>query len=266
VRRAVFDGVDAAVLTGVVAALRSEASCLDTRQGRAADARLLVQAGGMGCERAARAALGLVRAGAGALLSWGVAGALDPSLRCGQVLLASEVVCQAPLVLKLGGLSPTVLPAGARLRTSDPWRGRLQAALQPLVPLAQGTLLTRAEVACEAALKAQLFRETAALAVDMESAAVGVVANLHGLPFMVLRVIADTAADSLPVALRRLASPAAPGVLGWLAGLPPLCAPGAWPALLRLGRRYRQARQVLRQCAGQPCGAPEGPGAARALP
>jgi adenosylhomocysteine nucleosidase len=251
-------------VTGVVAALRSEARCLSANRADPAGGELLVQAGGMGCERAARAALQLVRAGARALLCWGVGGALDPSLRCGDVVLASEVICDSPLVLQLAALRPTVLPLNARLRTSDRWRAQLEAQLLRRGAVTQGTILTRTELACEAMLKARLFRETGAVAVDMESAAVGVVASLHGLPFMVLRVIADTAADSLPLALRAMAAPNPLGPLGWITWLPPLCAPTVWPGLLQLGRRYRTARQVLRQCGRQRCEMPAEAGASGA--
>jgi adenosylhomocysteine nucleosidase len=254
---------------GVVTALRGEARSLSARRPSALSDTWLVRAGGMGCERAAAAALGLVRQGARALLCWGVAGALDPALRCGDVVLASEVLCDAPLALRLPGWRPTALPAHARLHTSDPWRSQLEAALLQIGPVMRGTILTRAELACESTLKTRLFRESGAVAVDMESAAVGVVASLYGLPFMVLRVIADTAAETLPAPLRTMASAQSLGPLGALTWLPALCVPTQWPALLRLGRRYRRAREVLRRCARQVgTAAPSAPaaGANGALP
>jgi adenosylhomocysteine nucleosidase len=233
----------------VVTALRAEARSLSVHRDTAGSDAWRVQAGGMGCERAARTALRLVHEGAGSLLCWGVAGALDPALRCGDVVLASEVISEAPLALQLPRLPPTALPAHARLRTSDEWLRALETVLQPGGRVVRGAILTRPEVACEVTLKARLFRETGAIAVDMESAAVGVVASLHGLPFMVLRVIADTAEESLPAALRGVAGLNSLGPLGWVCWLPALCVPTGWPGLLRLGRRYRQAQQVLRRCA-----------------
>ncbi len=248
-------------VTGVVTALRAEARSLSARRPGALSDAWQVAAGGMGCERAARTALGLVRRGARALLCWGVAGALDPSLRCGDVVLASEVICEAPLALHLPGWPPTALPAHARLHTCDPWRGELEAALRSAGPIVRGTILTRPTLACEATLKARLFRESAALAVDMESAAVGVVANLYDLPFMVLRVIADSATESLPPALRTMVAAQSLGPLGWITWLPALCVPTQWPGLLRLGRRYRRAREVLRRCAQHSGSALSAPGA-----
>jgi adenosylhomocysteine nucleosidase len=255
-------------ITGVVAALRAEARALrplSRSSGAAAGpaAGLMVQISGMGCERAARSAHRLVRAGARSLLCWGVAGALDPSLRCGDIVLATEVICESALSLHLESMRPTALPAHARLRTSAPWRERMESALARQGPVVQGALLTSQELVCGAALKSRLFHETAALAVDMESAAVGVVARLHGVPFMVLRVVADTAADALPAVLQRAVGSDRGDPLAWLSWLSLAAAPTAWPGLIRLGRRYRAARQVLRHCA--PCaGLPEAarPGAA----
>ncbi len=239
--------------TGVVAALRSEARSLAAgrraRRQAAGGAALKVEVSGMGCARAARTAHQLVLAGARSLLCWGVAGALDPSLRCGDVVLATEVICQHPLALQLPGMRPTALPAQARLRTCETWRAQLQAALLQQGPVSCGPLLTSAEVICEPALKGQLFRDTGALAVDMESAAVAVVARLHAVPFLALRVIVDSASEALPSLLRAVAGVEGLGPLTWMSWLPLLAAPTAWPALVRLGRRYQLARQVLRRCA-----------------
>ena len=223
-------------------------------------AALRVQASGIGCERAARTAHQLVCAGARSLLCWGVAGALDPSLRCGDIVLATEVICDAPLYLRLDSMRPTALPARARLRTSAAWGGRMESVLVRHSPVVQGPVLTSQELVCGAALKSKLFHDTAAVAVDMESAAVGVVARLHGVPFMVLRVIADTAADTLPAVLQRAIGADRGDPLAWLSWLSLMGAPAAWPGLIQLGKRYRTARRVLRHCAR--CGCPTGPAAA----
>lgn len=214
----------------------------------AGGARLSVQASGMGCLRAARAAQRLARQGVGALLCFGVAGALDPALRCGDIVLASEVICAQPLALQLPGMRPTALPALARVRTGQSWRSQLAAALSRHGAVLERPMLTSSELICEAHDKMRLFRETGAVAVDMESAAVGVIANLHGLPFMVLRVIADTAEDALPAVLRSIAGVEA-GAPSWASWLPLLTAPTAWPGLARMGRRYQRACAVLRECA-----------------
>jgi adenosylhomocysteine nucleosidase len=208
-------------VTGVVAALAFEARCL----GKPSDGSL-IRLSGIGTENAARAAHALVAAGAGALLSWGVAGALDPDLASGTAVLPTEVLRQ-----------------GRRFATDQRWRERLRSALQGQVPVVAGVLLTSDVAVAAVALKASLFRATQALAVDMESAAVAEVAAAHGLPFVALRVILDTARDSLPESVLRDFAPTARPPL-W----PLLCAPADWGRLLRLAWQYRLARRALSEC------------------
>jgi adenosylhomocysteine nucleosidase len=233
--------------TGVVAALDFEARCLGTRQRRPGGLSnlsdgSLVSVSGIGADNAARAARTLVAAGADALLSFGVAGALDPALSCATAVLPGAVLRRSE-----GPGSCALL----RYETCRPWRERLVNALQGQARVVTGTLLSTATPVAVAALKAQLFHETHALAVDMESAAVAEVAANHGLPFIALRVILDTAADSLPESVLRAFDPAAAARSGlarvwrllWLLKLASDLRP-----LLRLAAQYRLARRALRDC------------------
>ena len=91
--------------------------------------------------------------------------------------------------------------------------------------------------------KAAAFRDTGAAAVDMESLAVAEVAAAHGLPFLAVRVIVDTAGDALPAAV--LAATRSGRVhIGRLIGALAL-APAQIPGLLRLAQRYRAASRSL---------------------
>jgi adenosylhomocysteine nucleosidase len=218
---------------GIVAALTAEARALGPamRRGDAlaslADGTLLVVSG-MGPAAAGQGARRLVEAGAGALISWGVAGGLDPALVAGTLLLPSEVASAE----------------GEVFLTARDWRERLCTALAASHPVCAGRLLTCREPIGSSADKAIAFRQTAAAAVDMESVAVAEVAARHGLPFLAVRVIVDAAADALPRGL--IAAAAGTGavpvgrVLGSL-----VRAPGDLPALIRLVRRYRAARRAL---------------------
>ena len=226
----------AARIIGVIAALSSEARCLGRSRRRAdesvrLDDGTLVRVSGIGPEAAEEAAEALVRSGATALLSWGVAGGLDPVLCSGTVLLASEVRANG---------SDAEPPWARCFSTSVAWRERLQQRLGPSA--LQGALLSGRELIATPAHKAQLFALTAARAVDMESAAIAAVARCHELPFMAVRAIVDGACDALPAALAdRLREG---GSWAPLLAVPPL-----WPSLLRLGVRYRRARSALRSCA-----------------
>jgi adenosylhomocysteine nucleosidase len=95
-----------------------------------------------------------------------------------------------------------------------------------------------------AAAKAKLYRDSGADIVDLESAAVMAAAVAAGLPFGVLRTVADPAAHGLPpaalVGLDAEGRPAIGPVLRALAR-----SPGQLPALIRLGRQSGAAMAAL---------------------
>ncbi len=222
---------------GVVAALSAEARALG-RSRRAgatpanhlallADGSLLAVSG-MGGPAAARAAHVLIDAGVAALMTFGMAGGLDPTLAAGSVLLPSEVMARD----------------GTRFATARAWRERLSANLSARCGVLGGILLTSERSIDSSEAKAAAFRDTSAAAVDMESAFVARIAADHQLPFICVRVIVDTAADALPRAV--VAASRAGGVEIWrlLGGL--ISAPGDVAGLMRLARRYRSAMRALR--------------------
>jgi adenosylhomocysteine nucleosidase len=143
------------------------------------------------------------------LLSIGLAGGLAPHLAVGQIIIGSTV--------------------GAHAADRD-WATRLLAANPGAV---SGPVAGVASPAASTAEKAALHAATGAIAVDMESHIVAEVAAAHGLPFAILRVIGDSAADTLPAAARVPLRPdggiAMPSVLAAVARRP-------WeiPALIRL--------------------------------
>ncbi|MGH8149844.1 MAG: purine and other phosphorylase-like protein, family 1, partial [Steroidobacteraceae bacterium] len=196
----------------------------------ASGARLAVT--GVGCTAAAEGARRLIASGCGALASWGLAGGLDPSLPAGVVLLPEEIA----------------LAERPTLRTASDWMERSARSLGPLRPRVGGKLLTSPRAFGAAAEKARAFRETGALAVDMESYAVAEVAAASGVPFVTMRVIVDTALDGIPPALAGATDAAGrvsvPRVLLEIAARP-----AGLAALLRLARRYRIAMRSLRAVA-----------------
>ena len=219
---------------GIVAALAAESRPLGAaRRHGAAPATLtdgtLLVVSGIGLKSAAEGARRLVLSGARALISWGVAGALDPQLTPGTLVLADAVIS----------------PEGRVFPTADEWRERVRAALAVIHPVCSGRLLTCREPLGSTDAKARAFRETAAVAVDMETSAVAEVAASQGLRFLAVRAIVDTAADVVPRAALMAASPGSVSVrvgrlLTALAGTP-----SELPALVRLASRYRAARGTL---------------------
>src|SRR5207245_2710808 len=83
-----------------------------------------------------------------------------------------------------------VSPTGARYATAEV--GSLRRA---------GTLVTVDEVVATPGAKARLWVETAALACDMESAAILEWARARGIPAVVIRAVSDTAVRGVPADL-----------------------------------------------------------------
>jgi adenosylhomocysteine nucleosidase len=231
-------------VTGIVAALRAEARTLGpvgrtpypAATGgaiiRLQDGNLLI-IGGMGPEAASVAAVALVAAGARNLLSFGLAGALDPQLAAGAILLPQAVTDGA----------------GRVHGTCEPWRERLMARLG--APDADGILLSVAQPLTTPAAKSRARMHTAAAAVDMESFAIATVAAQSGVNFLAARVVVDTAADSVPRSVARATDGRGEVNVGrLLLGL--MLAPAEVVPLVRLAQRYRVAMRALRDLAS--CG------------
>jgi adenosylhomocysteine nucleosidase len=217
---------------GVVAALAVEARAL----GRAGIDGLhdgtLVEVSGVGCAAARQGAQRLVAAGCTALASFGLAGALDPRLLPGAILIPEQVLLEG---------------CGRALQATPTWRARVVARLAALGlgPLESGTLLTSLKMLGAVAEKARASGATGAAAVDMESFAVAEVACARGLPFLALRVVVDRACDELPRALEGITGPSGELVVGRLIG-GLLWHPSSVRPVLRLARRYQAARRSLR--------------------
>ncbi|MDE2449498.1 MAG: purine and other phosphorylase-like protein, family 1 [Gammaproteobacteria bacterium] len=227
---------------GIVSALAAEARALGPAARHGAELRqladgALLAVSGIGRAAAAAAARRLVLAGATALASFGMAGGLDPTLICGAVLLPEEVAAGDGI-----GSGDPVMP------TSGEWRQRLRAALPDSCIVCGGRLLTSARPIGQPRAKADAWRHAGAAAVDMESAAIAQVAGQAGLPFIALRVIVDTAADELPLAVLAASVGGRLRVGRLIGGL--LRAPGDFGALVRLSARYRIASRVLTAVAG----------------
>jgi adenosylhomocysteine nucleosidase len=135
-----------------------------------------IEIGGGTAGGAAQAAARLADSGVSALVSFGLAGGLDPALRPGAVVVPSEVCVDGRL-------------AGADPRLSD----RLGGATRH-------SLLAGTQIATTAAEKAALRHATGADAIDLETAGLVRVAEARGLAFAVLRAVCDPAERNLPPA------------------------------------------------------------------
>jgi adenosylhomocysteine nucleosidase len=221
--------VSARASAGVVVGLAVEAR-IARRLG------LPVAIGGGTAPGAEAAARRLVQAGATGLISFGLAGGLDPGLRPGTVLIAAEVLCQRD--------------RDARTETNGMARAMCRFATDPRLSSRLGgvtghVVLGADMIVADADAKRALQRATGAAAVDLESGSVARVAAEHGLPFAVLRAICDPAQRDLPpAALIALDQHGAIGLARVLWSV--LAHPAQVPALLVLAADAAAARRALR--------------------
>jgi hopanoid-associated phosphorylase len=176
------------------------------------------------------------RAGACAgIISFGVAGGLDPALAPGAVVIATSV-CD-----EFSGQSTPADPAWVR------------ALMRALPQAVSGALAGSDTAVATLADKAALHAASGALAVDMESHIAARIARRHGLPFAACRVVIDPATRAVPpLALAGMGSDGRTDVGAVMAGL--LKSPWQLPALMRLGRDASAARGsllALRRTVGQ---------------
>lgn len=222
---------------GVVVALAGEAQALTARHCAAGESvalpdGTLIRLGGVGSGRAARAASALIEAGAGALVSWGIAGGLDPDLRPGDVVLPQAVE----------GIGRTTFEVDAN------WRARLREHIGDRVPVHGGTLVQSDRPLRDRASKRAAFESTGACAVDMESVAIAACARRAGVPFLAVRCVSDSAEIPIPtgalIGIDAEGNKHCAAVALWL-----LRHPAQLPGMLHLRRSYRAALSSLRAVA-----------------
>lgn len=201
----------------VVTGLRLEAVFLR-------DAGTMVIAGG---GAPARLASDLARAAphADGIISFGMAGALDPGLRVGDWVVADRI-------------------AGAIDATCDAEWVRALTTRLPDVHI--GTCYADGRMITDPDGKRALGRDSGALAVDMESHIAADVAVRTGLPLALLRCISDEANAAIPPAIGVAMRP--DGGLALRAVLVSVLArPRQVPELIRSVSRFSQAYATLRR-------------------
>jgi len=203
---------------GVVTGMLAEAKLLDGLGYR------VVAAGGNAASTRTKAAK-LIKDGVTGLISFGIAGAIDPDYRPGELVIASGVV----------------LPGGQQVDCDAVWQHRV---LDKIPGARVGLVAGSSTAAATRSAKAALFAATGAHIVDMESHHVADLANAHQLPLLIIRAVADSAFDDIPeaalVGLNEEGRPAIGAVLRSL-----LAKPWQLPALIRVALRSRTALAAL---------------------
>ena len=204
-------------MLGIVTGMASEARVFG------ADA-LVISAGG-DPEATQAGIASLIQRGANQLVSFGIAGALDPSLKPGDLVIGSGVRMRDR----------------ERQPVDQKWLAHLT---MHLTPARVGEVFGSSAIVGRAAEKAMLFRDTGTVCVDQESHWVAAAARAHSLPFAVLRAVADRAEDTLPpavlVGLDAQGNPQTGAVIGAL-----LRNPVQLPGLIRVALQTNRALKSL---------------------
>jgi hopanoid-associated phosphorylase len=161
------------------------------------------------------------------VISIGLAGALSPHLKVGELVIADQLVT---------GLETW--------QCHEAWRVRL---LSRLPQAHQGQIFGSDVIIEKAETKAGLYDTTGALAVDMESQIAARFAHRRNLPLAALRVISDDASHVLPPAALVAMKPDGGIALGRVLGSL-LRRPGQVPGLVRTAKASNKAFAELLRC------------------
>jgi len=162
--------------------------------------------------------------GAKGIVSFGIAGALVPLLKIGDVVVATHVV------------------HGEEHYPTDPqWTALIRQKLPHAVP---GVIAGHDQIVSHVDGKRRLLSLTGAYAVDMESHIAARLANRAGIPFVAIRTISDAANRGLPPAAQMPLT--AKGRIRLRSVLSSLASePSQFPDLLRTGREAGRAFRAL---------------------
>ncbi|MGR8947143.1 MAG: phosphorylase family protein, partial [Gammaproteobacteria bacterium] len=138
---------------------------------------------GIGPTRVCAALTNILHTRPDGILIFGTAAGLDESLDAGDTVLYVDVVSET----------------GKNFSTSVRLTDYLAAVLKPLTPR-RGAGRTSNTPVCTPAAKAHLHESTGSQCVDMESATVATFAHWHNIPIAAVRVVVDSASETIPSA------------------------------------------------------------------
>jgi len=134
------------------------------------------------------------RFGCDRLLFSGVAGAIDPDLEIGDLIIA-DGLCQHDLDITAFGHPFGYVPEGEVCIPTDPYLRKVakSVAVRKGLPLKEGIIATGDQFVANVERKNWIAKIFDAHALEMEGASVAVVCNALEVPFFILRAISDSA-------------------------------------------------------------------------
>ena len=229
------------MITGIVVALPQELTTLTKTNQKIVkgglvtlNASLLLAYAGAGANNAQTAAELLISQGATRLISWGCAAALSPNLQSGDLVLADSLITAD----------------GDTLNIDSHWFRHVKTGLEKLAlnnafALRTGDLLESQTLVAKSLEKQQLYQQSKAIALDMESVAIAKVAQAHSLPFLAIRAIADPVSMDLPEAVRVALNDQGDVDMGKLIRFF-LTHPSEIKGLCALGQQFNAAKNTLK--------------------
>ncbi len=217
---------------GIIAALPAEAKCLHRKKLKVGlpveiQQDVFLCLSGIGYESALLAAKKLSSLKVGALVSWGVAGAIDRSVNSGDIVLAN-----------------TIINENNRYSVSKGWLNRVSGQLQSASLFATADITSSKNMCASIADKQHLLQKTGALAVDMESAAIAEIAAINNLDLLVIRAISDNADTAIPEAvLKHTNNLGQPRIFNFMRSC--ILKPGQIPEIASLATGYKKGLASL---------------------
>jgi adenosylhomocysteine nucleosidase len=233
---------------GVVIALTSEAQQLFGRwrwrleevgltchESVNAGLELAIVQAGLGYKRAYSASHWLMTKEIAGLMALGISGGLDPSLKTGTLVVADNVLLlDSDRIAKVWHAEATVCQKAQDCLSAQGLITRI------------GTILTVPQPVLSVENKYALFHQSCALAADMESAAVALVASQNHLPFFGMRVVCDPAKQAVSQEISGLINSAGRvNILSLVSCL--FRHPCLTAELFRLAKQYRTAMTAMRR-------------------
>jgi nucleoside phosphorylase len=170
------------------------------------------------------------------IVSTGFCGALDPALNLSDIFIATEILTLHDT--KPNDTKPNRDRKGAPIGTLACARGSVTDRIYQT-----GPLLSTNHVAVTSAEKSELHK-TGARAIEMEAAGVSAKAQQYNLPFYCIRVVTDTAGESLPLDFNQMRD--AHGRFSRSKIIfATLRRPALFPKLLNFDKRCKNAAQAL---------------------
>ena len=175
---------------GIIAALPAEAKCLQSKKINflkpfEIEKNIFLCVSGIGYQSSLHAAKELIKLNVNGLISWGVAGGICKSVHSGDLILAKAVTNQEKIY-----------------KISNKWHRKIENHFHnSFCKILSGDIVSTKKICATSIEKTKLFKETGALAIDMESFAMAEIAKTNNLDFIIIRSIADDANLNLPEAV-----------------------------------------------------------------